>query len=259
MPHSATSPTSGTDDPDPLRTVDELAAACGLTVRTVRFYATKGLLPPPQLRGRVGLYDEGHLARLRLIRDLQEAGFTLNAIERFIERMPEEASAADVAVFGAMLTPWVAAVPEELDRDQLDAAAGRHLDDDDVAALVEAGLIEPAGAGRVRVRPSDLDLGLELLELGVPRAMITESMALIEAATGELAEQLAGLLRHHLFRPYLDGHLSDEERLALSRVIERLRPLTIQAVMSAMQAAVDRAVRERIAAETTAPTRDRAV
>lgn len=231
---------------DGLRTVDELASAAGLTVRTVRFYATKGLLPPPTLRGRIGLYDDAHLARLALIRDLQAAGFTLTAIERFLARMPDDASAEDVAVFQAMLTPWVAAVPEELTRAELDAAAGRELREDTIAALVTAGLAERVSDGRIRVRESELALGLELVDLGVPTAMIAEAMTLIGAATGELAGELAALLRRHLFRPYLAGQLSAAERDALSGVIERLKPLTIQAVMSAMQAAVDRAVRDRL-------------
>ena len=229
-----------------LRTIDELAAVTGLTVRTVRFYASKGLLPPPLLRGRVGLYDPGHLARLRLIRELQEAGFTLTAIERFIDRIPPEATAEDVAVFQALLTPWVAAAPEVLTRSELDALAGRTIDDDTLEALIAAGFVEQVGDKGIRVRPAELALGLELLDLGVPRAMIAESMTLIEAATGELAEELAELLRRHLLRPYLAGQLGDDERAALSGVIERLRPLTIQAVMSAMQTSVDRAVRERV-------------
>ena len=229
-----------------LRTVDEVAEAAGLTVRTVRFYATKGLLPPPSLRGRVGLYSEAHLARLRLINDLQEAGFTLSAIERFVARMPSDATAEDVEVFHALLTPWVAAVPEELDRDGLDALAGRHLGDDTVDGLVAVGVVQRTDDGRVRVRPSDLALGLELLDLGVPRAMIAESRELIDAATGQLAEELAALLRAHLLRPYLDGQLPTEQRQALSGVLERLKPLTIQAVMGAMHTAVDRAVRGRV-------------
>ena len=63
-------------------TVDELAARTGMTVRTVRFYATEGLLPPPVRRGRIGYYNAGHRMRLDLIRTLQEHGYTLAAIER---------------------------------------------------------------------------------------------------------------------------------------------------------------------------------
>jgi DNA-binding transcriptional MerR regulator len=237
----------------PFRTVDEVAAAAGLTVRTVRFYASKGLLPPPTLHGRVGLYDEAHLARLRLINDLQEAGFTLSAIERFVRRMPADASAQDVEVFHALLTPWVATVPEELDRTQLDDAAGRAVDDDVLTGLVAVGVAQVTDDGRVRTRPDDLELGLQLLDLGVPHAMLAESRALVDAATGRLAEDLAALLRRHLLRPYLEGELPTEQRHALSGVIERLKPLTIQAVMNAMNDAVDRAVRERVAGRESDP------
>ena len=241
----ATTPSNGVAEA-PSRTIDEVAAAAGMTVRTVRFYAAKGLLPPPSLRGRVGLYDESHLARLRLIHDLQEAGFTLTAIERFVARMPDDATAEDVEVFHALLTPWVAAVPEELDRPALDALAGRPVTDETLDGLVAVGVVQVTDDGRVRVRPPDLALGLELLDLGVPHAMIAESRDLIDAATGQLAEELAALLRAHLLRPYLDGQLPPDQRQALSGVIERLKPLTIQAVMSAMHTAVDRAVRERV-------------
>jgi DNA-binding transcriptional MerR regulator len=228
------------------RTIDELAAAVGLTVRTVRFYASKGLLPPPHLVGRVGWYDDTHLARLTLVRDLQEAGFTLQAIEGFVARVPEGASPDDIAVFHALLAPWVAAAPDEVTRAELDVLAGRRLDDRAVEDLVAAGSIEVLDDGRVRVRPVDLELGLQLLDLGVPRAMIERSRALIDAATGQLAEDLAALLRQHLLRPYLQGEVPEEQRAALAGVIARLKPLTIQAVLAAMQSSVDRAVRERV-------------
>jgi DNA-binding transcriptional MerR regulator len=231
---------------DVRRTIDELAAAVGLTVRTVRFYASKGLLPPPHLVGRVGWYDDTHLARLTLVRDLQEAGFTLQAIEGFVARVPGDATADDIAVFHALLAPWVAAAPDEVTREELDELAGRTLDGDAFDDLVAAGSIEVVGDGRIRVRATDLELGLELLDLGVPRAMIERSRALIDAATGQLAEDLAALLREHLARPYLQGEVPEEQRAALAGVIARLKPLTIEAVMAAMQGAVDRAVRERV-------------
>jgi DNA-binding transcriptional MerR regulator len=234
------------EEREALRTVDELAAAAGVTTRTVRFYATRGLLPPPLLRGRTGLYGEAHLARLQLVRDLQAKGFTLQAVERFLEHVPADASPDDVAVFGALLSPWVADPPQELSRAELDDIAGRVIADGDLDGLVATGIVEVLEDGRVRTRPAELELGLALLDVAVPRAMLEESHRLIEVATGALAEDLAALLRRHLLRPYLQGELDPEERAALSDVIERLKPLTIQAVMNAMQRAVDRAVRDRV-------------
>ena len=79
---------------EPALTVDELAARAGITVRTVRFYSAKGLLPPPVIGPRrVGHYGPGHLARLALIEELQEQGLTLAAIERYLDRLPPAAPA----------------------------------------------------------------------------------------------------------------------------------------------------------------------
>jgi DNA-binding transcriptional MerR regulator len=231
---------------DGLRTVDELAAAAGITVRTVRFYATKGLLPPPLLRGRTGLYGPDHLARLTLVRDLQAKGFTLQAIERFLRRVPPDASPEDVAVFGALLSPWVTDPPAVLTRPELDATAGRSVDDALLDRLSTTGAVSVLDDGRVQTRPTDLELALQMLDLDVPQEMLEESHRLIEAATGQLAEELGALLRRHLLRPYLQHELPAEQAAVLSDQIERLKPLTIQAVMNAMQRGVDRAVRERV-------------
>ena len=69
-------------------TVDQLAARSGTSVRTIRFYTARGLLPPPQLRGRTGLYGADHLARLELIGELAALGFSLTAIEGQLGRLP---------------------------------------------------------------------------------------------------------------------------------------------------------------------------
>lgn len=233
-------------DVEELLTVEQLATTAGVSVRTVRFYAAKGLIPPPQLRGRLGLYTTGHLARLQLIRDLRDKGFTLNAIAEYLGRMPVDATATDVAVYGAMLSPWVSEAPEELTRTELDVAAGRTIDDDAVDGLEAAGIVRRLEDGRVRLRRADLALGVEWLDLPLPRAMLERSRELIDAATGQLAEDLGELLRRELLHPYLQGELPLEQRDALSDVIARLKPLTIQAVVSAMERSVDRAVRERV-------------
>ena len=66
--------------------VEELAAAAGVAVDTVRFYQSQRLLPPPARRGRVVWYDESHLDRLRRIRDLKRQRLTLDQIRRVVER-----------------------------------------------------------------------------------------------------------------------------------------------------------------------------
>ena len=126
-------------EPDPaeeLYTVDELAAATGMTVRTTRYYAGLGLLPPPTRRGRMAYYTQEHRARLELIRALQDHGFTLSAIEKYLGRVPADASVEDLALQRAMLTSWGAGKRESVTRRQLETRARRKLDDDELQRLV---------------------------------------------------------------------------------------------------------------------------
>jgi DNA-binding transcriptional MerR regulator len=67
-----------------LLTLDELTNRVGMSVRNIRFYTTKGLVPPPIRRGRSGYYSADHVARLELVQELQAHGFTLSAIEKYV-------------------------------------------------------------------------------------------------------------------------------------------------------------------------------
>src|ERR1700681_2415860 len=51
-------------------TIDELAHLSALPSRTIRFYNTQGLLPPPVMQGRVAYYDDEHLVVLNIIKQL---------------------------------------------------------------------------------------------------------------------------------------------------------------------------------------------
>lgn len=66
--------------------VDELATAAGVSVELVRSYQTKGLLDSPRRDGRVALYDDRHLERLKTIRDLKDKGYSLKAIAGLLSR-----------------------------------------------------------------------------------------------------------------------------------------------------------------------------
>src|SRR3954469_4977870 len=75
-------------------TIDQLAAAAGMTVRNVRAYAGRGLLPPPRLQGRTGYYSSQHLNRLVLGRGLLARGYTLSAVEHAVRDSSVSASHA---------------------------------------------------------------------------------------------------------------------------------------------------------------------
>jgi DNA-binding transcriptional MerR regulator len=88
-----------------LLTLAELADRVGMSVRNIRFYTTKRLVPPPLRRGRSGYYTADHVARLELVRELQDHGFTLSAIKGYVDRIPEDATPSDIALHLSLLTP----------------------------------------------------------------------------------------------------------------------------------------------------------
>jgi len=64
--------------------VDQLAATCDVSVDTVRYYQSRGLVPQPEREGRVAWYGPAHAERIRQIRSLQKKGLTLAAVERVV-------------------------------------------------------------------------------------------------------------------------------------------------------------------------------
>ena len=85
------------DEPTPRYTASDLAARVGVSERTVRYYVAEGLLPPPAGRGRGAHFSAGHLARLRLVRAIQQAGNDLEMIREYLAELgpgDEKAEAA---------------------------------------------------------------------------------------------------------------------------------------------------------------------
>jgi DNA-binding transcriptional MerR regulator len=140
---TAAGPASGTDDDREL-TVDELAARVGVTVRNLRAYAARGLLPPPRMVGRTGYYGREHVARLLLVREMLAEGFSLAMIERTLASAPPTASSATLALHRALLAPWLPPEPEETTGPELAARAG---------VPENSALVEQLKATVVRLQP----------------------------------------------------------------------------------------------------------
>jgi len=234
---------TATDDGE-LLTIDELAARTGLTVRTIRFYAAEGLLPAPIRQGRVGYYGTAHRMRLDFIRELQEHGYTLAAIERALARIPADVSAADLALHRALLAPWAPEPGEELDRAGLQRRAGRPLDDPAVEFLVAMGALERSADDRYRTTSSLLALGIELLDLPVPRTALVQAGAVISSHATAAATELTEVFRHGIWEPYRRGELDELGEDRLAAVISRMRPIALQSLVTAFERAADRAIRE---------------
>jgi DNA-binding transcriptional MerR regulator len=224
-------------------TVDELAARTGMTVRTLRFYASEGLLPAPHRRGRVAFYDARHRMRLELVRTLQSHGYTLSAIQRVLARLPENATPAEYAVQSAVLAPWLAEHTEVLDHEGLERRAGRRVEDQQIDYLVSLGALERRPDGSYLVAPAALGHALGLMELPVPPEVLRESAAIIDKHATEVANGLTELFARAIWGPYQRGEIDHEQVLG---ILERMRPLALQGLLGAFARAADEAAHRRL-------------
>lgn len=225
---------------DEMLTVDDLALVTGTTVRTCRYYATLGLLPSPVRRGRVAYYDSRHRSRLDLIKALQDHGFTLSAIERYLARIPLDAPPETLAMQRAILTSWSPDATEELTRRQLEKRAGRPLGDDVIEHLVASGTVERRG-GKFAVLPG-FDVALEILELDIPTEGILAATEAIQRHTQALAEELTEIFRHQVLRPYREARLSDADDARFEATMSRLRQLTLDAIVGGFRRASNQVI-----------------
>ncbi|MEU1264038.1 MerR family transcriptional regulator [Streptomyces cellulosae] len=220
-------------------TIDELAARAGVTVRTVRFYGTKGLLPPPVLGPRrVGRYGREHLARLELIEELQSRGMTLAAIERYLAQLPPDLSVRDLAVQRAVVASWAPGTVETVSRAELERRAGRALGEEELKRLGAMDVVERVGepGGELfKVDAGLLRLGVELLDVPLSHESVLAARAVLTEHSRAAARELSRLLRDAVADK--DPH----DRRSLSA---RMHPLVVQALLTTFQRSLKEELRE---------------
>ncbi|WP_233712504.1 MerR family transcriptional regulator [Kribbella turkmenica] len=222
-------------------TVDQLAAKVGMTVRNVRAYAGRGLIPPPRLVGRTGYYGTDHVARLTLVRELLGKGYTLAAVERMMSELPDGALA--LGVFETLVNPWTPAEPEILDEYQLAERAGVPHDPAVIDRLVELGIAERQDDGRLRIpNPDLLRTGLEVIKLGVPMQAIFEMLPKLFAQADAVAKTYVELFRSTVWREFADAGLPAEGWPEIQRTLENIIPLAGQALVAAFREAMAREI-----------------
>jgi DNA-binding transcriptional MerR regulator len=234
--------------------IEDLARTAGVAVDTIRFYQGKGLLPAPRREGRVTWYGAAHLERLRRIRALQQRGFTLAVIGRFLAG---ELESSDEALVAAVTAPSGAG--ETLGIDDLAARSGVAVPL--LHALEQAGLLVPAGPAptpeEARYPTSDLmalAAGMKLLEAGIPLVDLLTLAGEHAAATERTARRAVELFDRHVRERLQAQHGADAEVSdLLMRQFTELLDASGRLVKHHFQRTLLRAAREHIERRPAAP------
>lgn len=238
--------------------IEDLAHASGATVRTIRAYQDRGLLPTPERRGRANVYRDTHLARLRQIADLLDRGYTLASIKELLEAWDTGRGLGGVlGLVAEVHGPWTDERADRITRAELNVKFGGRPDDEAVAEAVELGVLEPI-PGRddefLVPSPQELAVAVELHAAGVPLSAISSHLRELRGQVEQIASRFLEFTTEHVFARYL-GHRppTDADAAEAASMVRRPRPLAQQTVDAelarAMRTFATRHLEHHLAAE----------
>jgi DNA-binding transcriptional MerR regulator len=238
---------------DDRMTIDELAHRSGTAASTIRLYQTKRLLPPPTKEGRVGYYGPGHLARLGLIAQLQDEGFSLAGIGRLVDAWQQGRGLDTVLGLEEQIAAtWGDEQPLSLTPEEFAARfAGVEVTPDQIQHSIGLGLVRLEDDRIVITSPRFLDIGSELSALGVPLDASLDEYERLADTTLTVAERFIRLFEEHLWQPIVDRGLPPGEVAGLAEVLQRLSALAEGVVTVTLRRSLKRAAAGFVAAQAT--------
>ncbi|CAM5525611.1 MerR family transcriptional regulator [Streptomyces canus] len=220
----------------PAHRIEDLAHLSGATVRTIRAYQDRGLLPRPERRGRANIYTDTHLVRLRQIADLLDRGYGLASIKELLEAYDSGRGLGGILGLVAEVDgPWTDEEAVRISRAELDARFGGTPDEAAVAEAVELGVLEPVpGEDGLFLVPSpqELAVAVELHAAGVPLSAISGHLRELRGQVEHIASRFLEFTTQHVFARYLEGphQPTDTDAAEAASLVRRLRPLAQQTV-----------------------------
>ncbi len=212
-------------------TIEGLAHETGLSVRNLRSHQARGLLPPPEVRGRVGYYGPEHIERIRLIQELQGEGLKLDGIKRLLEesggvgllRVRRAADAFGETEGSEIITA------EELGQRLGVGPPERRL----IERATKLGILVPVGNDLYEVpSPSLLATAEEVVQRGIPLEHALKIFDELDRHAREVSRKFVKLFLDDVWKPFSDAGMPDERWSEVAESIDQLRPLAAQAVLT---------------------------
>jgi DNA-binding transcriptional MerR regulator len=229
--------------------VDELARLAGTTVRNVRAYQDRGLLPPSRREGRVVWYSDAHVARLQIVGQLLERGYTLSNIGELLGAWESGQDVGDLlGLEAALAAPWSDETPSIMTVEELASLFGLgdgELDPQAIELALEQGVLEANGDTFLVRKPRILHAGAELVAAGVPLRAVLALGARLHEDMDSVARSFVELVAMHVFEP-VGEPIPADELPRLTEIVRRLRPLAREAVDAELADAMGRHVQTQL-------------
>jgi DNA-binding transcriptional MerR regulator len=230
--------------------IEDLSRLSGTTVRTIRAYTDRGLLPKPERHGRANVYDDTHLARLRQIADLLERGYTLASIKELLAAWDAGTGLGGVlGLVDEVDRPWSDERPARIGLAELAARFGGRTDVPAVEEAVRLGVLErvPGSDDEFLVpSPQELAVAVELHAAGVPLDAITGHLRELRGQVEHISERFLEFTTEYVFQRFLQHPPNHAEAAEAAGLIRRLRPLAQQTVDAELSRAMRTLATEHI-------------
>jgi len=238
-------------DSNPQLTIDQLAAAVNMTVRNVRAYAGRGLIPAPRLVGRTGYYGPEHVSRLMLIRDLLDRGYTLAAVENVLERHTTATAGHALDLLHTLEDPLgQTEEPEEMPIEALLRLAGVEHETEFLDQLVDLELVERVDETQVRLmRPRVVRAGAKAMALGFDRGSVLALFPLLEDQLHVIAQRFVDEFRAQVWKPFAEAGMPEDRWPAMLDSIRTLLPVASQAVLAVFRDELNKVIEEALGEE----------
>jgi len=209
-------------------TIEGLAAETGMTVRNIRSHRARGLLPAPEVRDRVGYYGPEHLARLRMIQELQADGFNLKGIERLLNQ--NVGAAEEFLSFRRELDGFDAEQPRTFTREELAERFGDGLDEALKRAVGVGALVAVEEDRYEAPYPSLLDAAEGLVATGVSAEHALIVVDKVRGRCKQISHEFVRLFLEDIWKPFEADGYPAERWPEVREALDRLRPLSLQAL-----------------------------
>jgi DNA-binding transcriptional MerR regulator len=229
-------------------TIHALAERTGMTVRNIRAHQTRGLLPPPTVRGRTGYYDEDHVARIELIRQLQGDGLNLEAIRRVLAA--GNGVATEIVDFTrALRAPFEEEVPEIVELRELASHWGEAVEAGRGPELLsraeQLGVLRALPQGKVElISPRMMQAAIALADLGFSPDAVFAAAEKLRRKADDIAAIFARLFVEEVWNPFDRAGRPEGEWPKVRQALDRTRPLGADVLMGAFQIAMAEATEE---------------